>query len=129
VKLPLERGWIPPDGRLQIIQRKTGGRHVAQLRPSTIAAIDATFPPARRRCWPLYCCLREWRRAAAELVRSAGLSGSIGRLRHSSGTAAEVAHPGRGHEHLGNGRAVFERHYLDPLAVMSDPPLPPELPG
>ena len=125
----LEHDWISNTGRLQIIQHKTGARHALTMRQSTIDAIDRSFPPARRLIWPRWCCLRTWRIHARRLVRSADLTGSIGRLRSASGTAAEVAHPGRGHEHLGNGRAVFERHYLDPLAVMSNPPLPPELPG
>jgi hypothetical protein len=43
----------------------------------------------------------------------AGLAGTIGQLRHASGTAFEIENPGRGHEHLGNPSAIFEHHYLD----------------
>jgi len=124
----LERGWISPTGRLQIVQHKTGGRLTVALRRSTLDAIARSFPPDRRLIWPRWCCLRYWRVQARRLVRSAGLIGSLGQLRAASGTAVERAHPGRGHEHLGNSRRVFERHYLDPLAV-ADPPLPPELTG
>lgn len=57
----------------------------------------------------------------------AGLSGSIGRLRHSSGTAFEISHPQRGHEHLGNTRKVFEGHYLDESLIGGEVDMPPEL--
>lgn len=55
------------------------------------------------------------------------MEGSIGKLRHSSGTAAEIIHPGHGHEHLGNTRDVFERHYLDLQKVCSLRVQPPSL--
>lgn len=125
----IERRWITRSRRLQIVQHKTGRLHVVAIRESTLEAIDRSFPPSRRLIWPRWCCLRNWRIYARNLVKLAGLSGSIGRLRHASGTAAELAHPGRGHEHLGNTRQVFERHYLDPVIACSDPPMPPKLAG
>jgi hypothetical protein len=94
-----------------------------------VAAIDATFPPDRPLCFPTWGRLELWRREALRLVKLAGLSGGIGQLRHSSGTAVELHHPGRGHEHLGNTRAVFERHYLDLDQTAFERPLPPELKG
>ena len=90
-------------------------------------AIDASFPPDRELIWPLWGRLGCWRRAAKRLVRAAGLPGSIGRLRHSSGTAVEIKHPGRGHEHLGNTRAVFERNYLDHQMIEGNKVLPDSL--
>lgn len=121
----LEFAWLK--ARVQYVQRKTGRRIWLSLRPATLQAIAAchSAQPSSRLVWPLWCHMRNWRLAAADLVASAGLAGSIGRLRHSSGTAAEGANPGRGHEFLGNGRAVFERHYL--AEPPSDRPLPPEL--
>lgn len=120
----LERNWIQPS--MQIIQRKTGRRIRVQLRSATIDLIRETFPPDRALIWP-HGCIRHWREEAQKIVRAAGLPGSIGRLRHSSGTAVERISPGSGHRHLGNGRKVFEQHYLDESQLEDTRPLPPEL--
>jgi hypothetical protein len=123
----LMRTGIRTDGCVTIIQHKTGRRLRCRLRPETVTAINATFPPARELCFPMWGRLEAWRREAARLLRLSGLAGSIGQLRHSSGTAVEHDHPGHGHEHLGNTRAVFERHYLDLDQVAFDRPLPPAI--
>lgn len=120
-----ERTWVRPS--MQIVQRKTGRRVRVQLRQSTIGLIWQSFPPDRAHVWPQGGCIRQWRHDASEVVKAAGLTGSIGRLRHSSGTALEKESPGHGHEHLGNGRKVFERHYLDESQIEDTRPLPPEL--
>jgi hypothetical protein len=126
----LERDWVAPHGRLVVIQGKTRKRVVTQFRRSTLDSIAMTFPPERAIIWPLWASLDRWRREAKKLVRRAGLVGSIGRLRHSSGTATELTHPGRGHEHLGNTRKIFEEHYLDHHQIANGAvlPMPPELP-
>ena len=125
----LERSQIRPDGTVTLVQHKTGRRIRCRLRPATVAAIDATYPPDRPLCFATWGRLELWRREALRLVTLSGLKGGIGRLRHSSGTAVELENPGRGHEHLGNTRAVFEKHYLDLDQTAFERPLPPELKG
>jgi integrase len=119
-----------PDGTFKesfvVVQNKTGKRVRHHLRDSTRAAM-ATLPVRAGPMWALWGRLENWRREAAKLVRKAGLPGAIGRLRHSSGTAVERICPGRGHEHLGNTRQVFEAHYLDAEQIPDDRPLPPAL--
>lgn len=109
----LARHWINDRGVLTITQAKTGKRHYACFRPSTLAAIDQLWNDSRRFVWPLFCSLSEWRKEAADLVKLAGLSGSIGMLRHSAGTHVELHHPGHGPLFLGNTPDVFYQHYFD----------------
>lgn len=109
----LERHWINERGILTIRQQKTGKNHYAAFRPSTLAAIDRLWNESRRFVWPLFCSLSEWRKEAADLVKAAGLTGSIGMLRHSAGTAVELQHPGHGPLFLGNTPDVFYAHYFD----------------
>jgi len=111
-----------------IRQVKAAGKPVLiRLRAETLASVRATFPPDRELLFPLGRSIHSWRRRAARLVARAQLAGGIGRLRSSTGTAAEIAAPGRGHEHLGNTREVFERHYLDRRLLSPDRPMPEEL--
>lgn len=124
----IEREQVPDHGTLLIVQHKTGKRVRIHFRPSTLAAIDRTFPPRRALIWPLWGRLECWRREAKRLVRLAGLTGGIGHLRHSCGTAVELNNPGRGHERLGNTRQIFERHYLDETKIgIKNALLPQEL--
>lgn len=123
----IRRTDIQSDGRSALVQHKTGRVHRFLLREETVAAIATTFPPDRDLVWPLWGRLVAWRNAAHRLVKQAGLVGTIGQLRHSSGTAVELLYPGRGHEHLGNTRRVFERHYLDADQLARDGVLPPKL--
>lgn len=123
-----ERDWISSTGRIILVQTKTRKRVLIQLRKSTLDSIAASFPPERALIWPRWGCIEAWRHAARNLVRRAGLAGSIGWLRSGCGTSVEKHYPGRGHERLGNTRAVFERHYLD-LSQLEDIeiPMPEEL--
>jgi site-specific recombinase XerD len=123
----VEFASIQPTGQIVLIQHKTGRRHEVRLSATALAAVQEHAQPARKLVWPLWGRLERWRREAQALVRKAGLTGSIGQLRHSSGTAVELANPGHGHEFLGNTRAVFERHYLDRTLLPSERPRPPAL--
>lgn len=120
----IERPWIRES--MLVIQRKTGKRIRIHFRRSTLALITAAFPPDRALIWPRGC-IECWRDEARAIIKKAGLSGSIGRLRHSSGTAAERERRGHGHEHLGNTRTVFEKHYLDSSQIDDERARPPEL--
>lgn len=109
-----------------VVQNKTAKPVRHHLREATIEAMRR-LPVRRGPLWGLWGRIENWRREAAELVAAADLVGGIGRLRHSSGTAVESIARGRGHEHLGNTRQVFERHYLDADQLPDNRPLPPEI--
>ena len=123
----LERNWIPASGQLTIIQSKSGKCVRNAFRDSTLTLIDQMFPPDRRLIWPLTIGLRQFQRQGRSIVKRAGLQGSLKWLRSGSGTLVEELYPGRGHEHLGNTRAVFERNYLSPDLMQSPVLMPPEL--
>lgn len=111
--------------RVKLIQWKTGKPLYGCLRPETIRAIrDFLGGDNRELVWPLWCNMETWRTIARRLVRRAGLPGSIGWLRGSSGTAFENAFPGKGHVHLGNTPQVFYAHYFDRSQADLQPPPP-----
>jgi integrase len=118
------RSWIAADGMVKTTRKKTGKLVVAMI-PKRLAdelrnGADPIWP------WPQS---KEWfRRSFKEIAKQAGLKGTFKKLRKSSGTASELLHPGRGHEHLANSRTIFERHYLSPTAWQISPLSPPELP-
>lgn len=116
-----------PSGKIVHVQAKTRKRIAVTFRSETLLALHRTLPPERILCWPLWGRLELFRREAKRLVRLAGLPGSLKCLRAGSGTAVERQSPGRGHEHLGNTRRVFERNYLDETQLDSDRPLPPPI--
>jgi hypothetical protein len=107
----LEMDWIPPSGQLTIIRRKTGKKVRVGFHPATLAEIQATFPPPRAKLWPLWATKRAMHMEGRKLINNAGLRGSLKWLRSGSGSNVEAAHPGEGHRHLGNTRAIFEKHY------------------
>jgi hypothetical protein len=80
------------------------------LPPEIVATIRKSCPPRG----PIIDFDRtpEWFRLRFRgLVQKAGLHGSFKTLRKTSGSLVELSHPGTGHKHLGNSRAIFERHY------------------
>jgi hypothetical protein len=107
----MEFGWIPPSGQLTIIRHKTGKKVRIGFHPITLAEIAATFPPPRAKLWPLWATKRAMHMEGRKLIIHAGLRGSLKWLRSGSGSNVEAMHPGEGHRHLGNTRAIFERHY------------------
>lgn len=109
------------DGTVIIRRSRTNKRAVAWLPPEVIAHRPTTGP-----LWPRPFSLEMFRRHFAKIVDAAGLTGTFKRLRKSSGTVVEQRYPGRGHEHLANTRAVFEKHYLSANHVPK-PLLPPPL--
>jgi integrase len=109
-------------GVLAIDQNKTGVMVVRRVRPSTMKAIKAVKRS------PLFGGYlgkdqrSEWFR---KIVTAAGLSGTFYRLRSTCGTLVENEQPGKGHVALGNGRAVFERHYYAKRINRESIPMPP----
>lgn len=126
-RLKLTEVLDAPSGRVVHVQRKTGKRIAVTFRPTTLEALHRTVPPERTLCWPLWARLDVFRRQAARLVKRAGLPGSLKCLRAGSGTAVEIQSPGRGHEHLGNTRRVFENNYLDVTQIDATRPLAPAI--
>ena len=109
------------------MQAKTGRHVVGTINDEARQAIaELCASHGQDKIFPQWCRINTWRLIAKRLVRRAGLPGSIGRLRHSAGTAVENLHPGKGPQFLGNTPAVFYAHYYDRrLAV--DLPAPPPL--
>ncbi len=125
--LRLTREQIDTNGRWIFIQRKTGKPQLVRLHDSTLAAIEKLFPPERKLVFEWPFCNGHWSKCFAQIVRAAGLRGSYKWLRRSSGSLVEAQQPGAGHKHLGNGSAVFDRHYSVPRLAESNRPMPPEL--
>jgi hypothetical protein len=118
----LKASSIRKDKTAVIVQSKTGQAIVCRFHPSTIKAIG-------RAGGNLEWSLCEWC-FGVHFQEIATLSG-IGRgtfrwLRRGSGSRIDADRPGRGHNHLGNTRGVFERHYDAKLSNGSKP-MPPEL--
>lgn len=112
------------DGTLEIARSKTGKLAFVAVPREILVAVR---PYLDGRCWPLLTS-REWfRRTFAKIVKRAGLFGTFPKLRKSSGTFAELLHPGRGHEHLANSRKIFESNYLARRHIAKSPMGPPPL--
>ncbi len=103
----LTRANIAANGIVRYLRSKTGKPVVTAMPVDLIAQLPPSDP-----IWPLKISPEMFRRRFAQIVKIAGLRGSFKTLRKSSGTGVEMLHPGRGHEHLGNSRKVFETHYL-----------------
>lgn len=125
----IERDWIPPHRAMTVIRGKTGKRVRIAFHEATMEAIDASFPPDRALCWPLWGTKESMRKEARKLISWAGIKGSLKFLRSGSGSNFEMLHPGRGHQHLGNTRAVFEKHYEIADIVQQEKLLPEPLVG
>ncbi len=119
----LTRDCIGNDGRTVMRRSRTNKVATVWLPPGIIAEIgnrDGAF-------WRPRTSQEYFRREFDRIVKAACLSGTFKKLRKSSGTAVEVAYPGRGHEHLANTRKVFEAHYLARNAMQIEPMRPPML--
>lgn len=110
------------DARWIILRSSTDKSHVGKLRElseQTATAIRVIYSPLRPLVWPwpysreaLDRRLRrvlEW----AKVPHGRSRGGLWHKFRRTSGTLVEAA-GGDGAKHLGNTRAVFERHYRDP---------------
>lgn len=117
---------IADDGTLPWRRSKTGKLIVAMIPPDLLRWIDQR--PQDGPIWQLRTSKEFFRRTFRGIVRRAGLVGTFKLLRKSSGSGVESILPGRGHEHLGNGRTIFERHYLARELVEQRPLMPPKLP-
>jgi integrase len=130
--LALRRDQISDDGRVTIVMEKTGLTHECHVRPATLAAIRATFPPERELVFPwphvertLYIWLHAIMDAAGIPVERRG---GFQRLRRTSASQLELVSPGMAGRHLGHlTHGLADKHYLDPRIVRRDVPMPPPL--
>jgi len=101
---------------------KISRSRLVKLQPEAVEAVRAIHDPERKRLWPWPHCREHFFRQARKIIESAGVPCPKGkkdgknlfqRLRRTSGSMVEAA-GGDGARHLGNTRAVFERHYMAP---------------
>lgn len=117
--------------RVHIVQNKTGivvGKIISQecsgLLQQLIALGDGktVFRWALGRKW-LYLNFRQ-------VVKQAGLTGSLKYLRRSGATHCEIAHPGSAGKFLGHlSPGLAAKYYLDPTLLAETQPRPPAIPG
>jgi hypothetical protein len=109
--LLVDRHWLDEHNEFTAIRSKTGKIVKVGFWPSTMKLIAATFPPERDLLWPLTITREAMRIQFKKIARRAGVGGTLKLLRSGSGTSVDELH-GHGERHLGNTRAIFERHYL-----------------
>ena len=118
----LDRSHVDETGRVTINRSKTGKKVVTFIPPALLAQMTDDGP-----FWAPQTAGEQFRLEFRRIALAAGLKGSFKKLRRSSGTAAEILNPGRGHEHLANTRVIFERHYLGTDSICREPVKLPEL--
>lgn len=111
----LERSEFNSDGVLISNRGKTGADVVAWVPPKLLDGL-----PAKGAIFPRLWSNEQFRKDFKKIVKSADLTGTFKTLRKTSGTEAELL-TGKGHEHLANGRKVFEAHYLNRKRVHREP--------
>lgn len=122
----IEQPHLADNGALVYRRRKTGGEPTSGVPLDLLATIRERCPRKGPIC--RMGISREWfRRIFAAAVARAGLFGTFKKLRKSSGSLVEAAHPGKGHKHLGNTRAVFEKHYEAKRLTRTEPTIPPKI--
>lgn len=114
---------------VQVVQSKTGRPHLARLRPSTVAALDASRVACPRELvvpWP--ASHQTFARQVRRLVEAAGIrAGTWKWIRRGGASDVEAQEPERGHasRHLGHraGATVAALHYVDPRVVAATVPI------
>jgi hypothetical protein len=102
----VRREQVAADGTLRILRHKTRAEVLVWLPVELVSHVAAGL------VWPRPWSAEWDRRTFQRIATAAGLVGTHKKLRRSSGVSVEILHLGHGHEHLGNSRPVFERHYL-----------------
>lgn len=126
----LGREQIGSDGSLVVTQSKTLWPLLCHLRPETIAAIDATFPPVREQIFGSVLCKRQAIEYFAEIAKHAGLVGGTRKIRKTGASHVEAETPGSAMQYLGHRTpGLAHRHYIDPRIARSRGKMPPPLAG
>jgi len=126
----VETATVRGQSVFRLVQSKTNDIVVCQLRPETLAAIEATYPPDRKRAFGSALSRGRMEKGFRLLIEAAGLSretGTTRMLRKSSATAVEALHPGAAMRHRTPGLAY--KHYVDPRFISEAKPIAPALPG
>lgn len=122
----LERKHLAADGSIFFRRGKTGSAVFVCVPPEVLAEIDRHCP--RKGQLIRMGVSKEWfRRVIAGLFVKAKLCGTFKTLRKSAGSLVEQQSPGTGHRHLGNTRAIFERHYEAKRITRERPTMPPRI--
>ena len=111
--LSLDGGWV--------IFRATKNHRErwCALHHDTLDVVRRIYDMDRQYVWPWPWTMHWFNKRLKKILRRAGVrygqgkGGCFHKVRRSSGTLIEAA-GGDGAKHLGNTRAVFERHYRDP---------------
>ncbi len=122
----LERRQIAADGSIHFRRGKTGSAVFVRIPVEVVELIDKHCA----RSGPIIKMgvSKEWfRRTIGVLYSKAGLCGTFKTLRKSAGSLVEQQTPGTGHKHLGNTRAIFERHYESKRLTRDKPTMPPQI--
>lgn len=120
----LERRHIGRGGEIFFRRGKTGSPVFVKIPQALVDEIDAHCPK-RGPLIRLGVGRERFRQVMATLFTAAGLSGTFKTIRKTSGSLVEQATPGTGHKHLGNTRAIFEKHYDVKKLTRAVPTMPP----
>lgn len=102
----LERRNVSQAGVTVIRRSRTGKRSITWMPSELLITRPSTGP-----LWPRDVSAETFRKRFKRIVTAADLRGTFKTLRKTSGTEFDLLYPGKGHEHLANTRAVFDRHY------------------
>lgn len=125
--LAVEPADVDLDRRTVLFRKRKGKPRVCRIAPDTVEAVRRIYNPKRLLLWHWPFSAEHlsgtfrWIVAGAGLPRSKSL---FHQLRRTSGTLVEAG-GGDGARHIGDTRAVFERHYLDVRFLHSDMDLLP----
>lgn len=120
-------------GRFEILQQKSQRSILCRVAPATIAALERTIPPDRKKAlpWP-YSREVFWYHWRQYVIAPAGLL--VGRkegpqkLRRTSATHLEAIRPGAAMAHLGHSTpGLAYASYVDPRFAQSSLLLPPSI--
>lgn len=122
----LERRHFGDDGAVFYNRRKTGGEPTSGIPVELLRYMESRCPhkgPMLR-----MGISPEWfRKVFGGIVERAGLHGTFKKLRKSSGSLVERDNRGMGHKHLGNSRAIFEKHYEAKKVTRGEATMPPPI--
>lgn len=131
--LALRRSDVQANGMITIVMNKTGLPTTRAVRPATLAAISATFPPDRELIFPGLGHTRTYHKLFRRLLQVAGLPcggrNQLQKLRRTAASHLERIQPGSASALLGHRSPQMARmHYIDPRIATTQPPLPPAPP-